>query len=107
MSLLCGCCFRRRFTGDTRGLYCLIHWRRLDGDNRKFHGAVLGAYRDSVADFMAEQRLPNCRLIRDDVVIGIAIPGAEDGVCFFLVRLQVVQRNGCADGGTRGVGIFK
>ena len=56
---------------------------------------------------MPEQRLTDGSLIRDDVLLRIAVPGAENGVAFFVVRLHIAQPNDCADRDARYIDIFK
>src|SRR5262249_54057198 len=85
----------------------LIYWRRLDRDDRELRWAVLSIQRNGIAGFMAEERLTDGSLVRDDVPIGIAVPRAEDRVGFLRVCLVIAQSDDCADGHARCVRIFK
>src|SRR5204863_6785318 len=63
--------------------------------------------RDDFAKFVTEQRLPDCRLIRNDAAIGIAVPSAEDNISFLLARIGVAQTDYGANGNLRRVRIFE
>jgi hypothetical protein len=74
-----------------------IDGRRFDRNDLERPGALIGIQAHRFADAMAEQRLTERRLIRNDLLLGIAIPCAENCVGLFLPRRRLAQPHGRAD----------
>src|SRR5438477_418154 len=59
------------------------------------------------AAFFAEQGLSDRSLIGNNVTIGVAVPGAKDGIRFFLRRFHIAQYDDCANGNLGSIGVGK
>lgn len=63
-----------------------VHRGRLNRHNREFAGALVGVETDNVANLATKQGLADRGLIRNDPLVRVAIPRAEDCVSLRLSR---------------------
>src|SRR5207302_8013125 len=82
-----------------------IDGRGLNRDHLVSGTAVIGVEGHAFTAFFAEQGLPDCSLIGNNVTIGVAVPGAKDGIRYFLRRLHIAQYGDCANGNLGSIGI--
>src|SRR5207247_8661675 len=78
--LLSDCGFEVGLRGKSWNGRSIVGWRRLDRDNCKLSGAMVGVERNRFTNTVPKQRLTDRGLIRNQVPVRVAVPSAENSV---------------------------
>lgn len=74
---------RRPYFNQVRISHGHVNRGGIDRENNEPLARAIRSNRNSFTHFVAEQRLPNSCLIRNDIAIGITVPRTQDRVSLF------------------------